>query len=65
MELKVEGMTCQKCVQHVTRAIHEVDASAQVAIDLASGQVQIQTPQADVKAFAASIEEAGYTVVLA
>ena len=65
MELKVEGMTCQKCVQHVTRAIHEVDASAQVTIDLATGQVQIQTPQADPQAFAASIEEAGYTVVTA
>jgi copper chaperone CopZ len=40
MELKVEGMTCQKCVQHVTRAIQEVDASAQVTIDLATQQVQ-------------------------
>lgn len=63
MELKVAGMTCQKCVQHVTRAIQEVDATAQVVIDLATQQVQIQTAQTDPQAFAASIEEAGYSVV--
>ena len=40
-EFKVEGMSCQHCVAAVTRAIHEIDAAAQVQVDLEHGRVVV------------------------
>ncbi len=37
--LSVSGMTCGHCVRAVTEAIHAVDASASVAVDLKGGTV--------------------------
>ena len=62
IEFKVEGMSCQHCVGAVTRAIQEQDASAQVAVDLATGKVAVQSG-ASVDTLKAAIDEAGYTVV--
>ncbi|SEB25085.1 heavy-metal-associated domain-containing protein [Paraburkholderia sartisoli] len=62
LEFKVEGMSCQHCVAAVTQAIREQDASAQVKVDLAAGQVLVESKQsADV--LRAAIDDAGYTVV--
>jgi len=62
IEFKVEGMSCQHCVGAVTRAIQEQDAGAQVAVDLATGKVAVQSG-ASVDTLKAAIDEAGYTVV--
>jgi copper chaperone len=43
IELTVKGMTCQGCVNAVTRVIKRVDSAATVKIDLASGRVEALT----------------------
>ena len=37
----VEGMTCQHCVGVITKAIRMLDDTAQVAVDLAAGEVRV------------------------
>jgi copper chaperone len=41
--LDVKGMTCQGCVNSVTRIIKRNDANALVSVDLPSGRVTAQT----------------------
>ncbi len=57
----VKGMTCNHCVQAVTRAIREVDGRADVSVDLARGEVRVDT-QSPAEPLAAAIEDAGYEV---
>lgn len=40
---KVQGMTCEHCVKAVTGAVQAIDASAQVQVDLAAGEVRVHT----------------------
>jgi copper chaperone len=54
-------MTCGHCERAVTEAIQAIDAGAQVKIDRASGQVEVQTDSAR-DAIAKAITEEGYTV---
>ena len=43
--LDVKGMTCQGCVNAVTRIVKRADPQAEVKIDLPSGRVDaLQTP---------------------
>lgn len=64
IELKVDGMSCQHCVKAVTNSIREIDPTAGVNIDLASGKVAVDSVQ-PVDALKAAIEDAGYTVASA
>lgn len=57
----VPDMSCQHCVQSITRAIQAKDASAQVSIDLAQHHVTVSSSQLDAAALLALITEAGYT----
>ena len=34
----VQGMTCNMCVKHVTKAVQAVEPNADVKVDLATGQ---------------------------
>ena len=58
---QVQGMSCGHCVGAVTQAVKSVDPHAEVKVDLASGQVQVQSAQ-DPAAIARAIEEEGYKV---
>ncbi|TWO71083.1 heavy-metal-associated domain-containing protein [Caenimonas sedimenti] len=58
---QVQGMTCGHCVRAVTQAVQSVDPAAEVKVDLASGQVQVQSG-GDPAAIARAIEEEGYQV---
>lgn len=58
----VEGMTCNHCAKAVTQAINSVDESAKVEIDLASGEVRIDS-QAPAPELRSAIEEEGYKIV--
>lgn len=40
---KVDGMTCEHCVKAVSGAVHGIDRAAQVQVDLAAGEVRVQT----------------------
>ncbi len=57
--LDVKGMTCQGCVNAVTRIIKRQDPQAQVSIDLASGKVEAQSTIAS-QELAKAISAAGY-----
>lgn len=40
---KVDGMTCEHCVKAISGAVHAIDSTAQVQVDLAAGEVRVQT----------------------
>jgi copper chaperone len=57
--LTVKGMTCQGCVNSVTRIVKRNDPDAQVMIDLASGRLEAET-SADAQTLSQAISAAGY-----
>jgi copper chaperone len=57
--MQVEGMTCQGCVQAVTRAVQRLDPSAEVAVDLDRGRVSVTTG-AQALDVAQALSRAGY-----
>jgi copper chaperone len=59
----VKGMTCDNCVQHVTKAVRAVPGVRNVKVDLASNSAQVDG-EFDVKQIVAAIEEEGYDAVL-
>ncbi|MEE9285466.1 MAG: heavy-metal-associated domain-containing protein [Dehalococcoidia bacterium] len=63
-QLRVEGMTCENCVRHVTKALQGVAGVSSVQVDLAAGRASVEYDpgQATVEAMAAAIKEAGYAV---
>ncbi len=40
---KVQGMTCQHCAKAVTQAVQDQDSTATVAVDVAAGEVQVES----------------------
>jgi copper chaperone len=57
----VTGMTCSHCEMAVTRAIKQLDGSAQVKIDRAQNLVEVQSSQPR-EALASAIRQEGYAV---
>ena len=57
----VEGMTCQGCVEALTRAIKHRAPTAAVTIDLGSGRLEVddRTSEADLRA---AVGAAGFTL---
>lgn len=62
LDVTVDGMTCTHCVHAVTAAVSALPGVVGVAVDLASGKVQIQGSP-DPAAVRAAIEEEGYAVL--
>jgi len=58
----VQGMTCAHCVRAVTEAIQGQDPSAQVQVDLAKGEVKVQS-QLAAERVVGLIEEEGYSAM--
>jgi len=59
----VNGMTCGHCVAAVTEEVKKLDGVTAVDVDLASGRVTVESDgPVDNAAFAAAVDEAGYTV---
>ena len=60
--LKVEGMTCQNCVKHVTHALQAISGVEQVDVDLNKGEALIKgTLSNDSSPFLEALAEEGYT----
>lgn len=59
--LKVTGMTCQHCVNAISKAIRDRDPRAAVQVDLAAGTVRAETSLPP-EAVAAAVTEEGYQV---
>ena len=62
-ELKVEGMMCMHCVQHVTNALQAVEGVENAQVDLKKKRavVMLKAPVSD-EALAAAVKDAGYEV---
>lgn len=58
-EFKVEGMSCDHCVNAVTKAVKALDSAAKVEVDLASKKVTVESDR-DRASVAAALTEAGY-----
>lgn len=64
VDLKVGGMTCQGCVNSVTRALSRVPGVAQVAVSLEAGSAHVEGT-ASPDALVAAVTKAGYEAALA
>jgi len=58
----VSGMTCDHCVLSVTEEVSEVQGVASVAVDLASGELNVRGEGFADEAIRAAVVEAGYEV---
>ena len=57
----VVGMTCAHCVTAVTEEIAQIDGVTGVEVDLATGQVTVESDQPiDGDALIEAVDEAGY-----
>ena len=66
IEVTVEGMTCGHCVGSVTKELKEIAGVTDVAVDLATGTVSIDSESAlSIDAIISAVDEAGYSVVSA
>ena len=61
--LKIEGMMCQRCVAHVTKALQEMEGVASVEVNLKkkTAIVELSAEISD-ETFISTITEAGYEV---
>jgi copper chaperone len=60
---KVDGMSCGHCVAAVTTEVSKLDGVTNVDVDLAAGEVTVESEQPiDPNAFAAAIDEAGFAI---
>lgn len=59
--LKVTGMSCGACVNHVTKALQSVAGVKLAAVDLSSGAATVKHDEdAKAEAMVEAVEEAGY-----
>ena len=59
----VTGMTCDHCVSAVTQELSDIAGVTKVSIELASGQVTVESDAAlDQAAVVAAVDEAGYAL---
>jgi copper chaperone len=58
--LQVLDMSCGHCARAIKSKIADVDASAQVDVDLANRQVKVSSSDLDGPALAAAIKAAGF-----
>lgn len=59
----VTGMTCEHCARSVDEEVSKIDGVTGVDVDLASGRVTVESDRpVDDTAFAAAVDEAGYSV---
>ena len=56
----VEGMSCQHCVDAVTREVGRVPGVREVDVDLQAKRVAVTGDEVDDAAVRAAIDEAGY-----
>ncbi len=60
----VTGMTCQHCVDSVTREVSAVFGVSSVVVDLSGGQVEVSGRNVDPVTVIAAIAEVGYAASL-
>jgi copper chaperone len=58
--LKIEGMSCNNCVRHVTEALQKVGGVEKVEVSLQEGRAKV-TGTVPVEKLIAAVQEEGYT----
>ncbi len=61
--LKIEGMTCQHCVSHVTEALEGVAGVASAKVNLKKCEAVVKSEDASLEQLSAAVAAAGYKVV--
>jgi len=61
-ELKVEGMSCNHCVNAVKKSVQAIDPEAKVDVDLSQQTVRV-TSAASMEQIVSAVDEAGYPVL--
>jgi copper chaperone len=61
--VKVKGMSCQHCVQSVTKALENVEGTSNVQVSLENGQASFEEDKpVDFQAIRKAVQDAGYDV---
>ncbi len=64
IRIKIQGMSCQHCVQAVTNALSDMDGITNVKVSLENNEAVFNSSEeADMEKIKQTIEEAGYKVV--
>jgi copper chaperone len=58
--LKIEGMTCEMCVRHVTNALQSVPGVERAVVNLKLGEAVVRHEEASLEAMSAAVREEGY-----
>ena len=65
-ELMIEGMMCQNCVKHVTKALEGIEGVSDVKVDLESGTATCEVADGvSDDALVAAVVDAGYEAQIA
>ncbi|MCS7067231.1 MAG: cation transporter [Meiothermus sp.] len=64
VQLKIEGMSCNNCVRHVTEALKSVPGVEQVEVSLQEGRARV-VGTAPVEKLIEAVREEGYTARVA
>ncbi len=62
VELVIEGMGCEGCVQAVREALGKLPGVRRVEVDLAAGRARVEQEGVAAEALRAAVERAGYEV---
>jgi copper chaperone len=61
--VKIKGMSCQHCVQAVTRALGEIDGVVGVQVDLAAGTASFEEEKpVSPEVIAEKVKKAGFEI---
>lgn len=60
LDLKISGMSCGACVNHVTKALQSAPGVQTAVVDLASQSARVQGENLDAEQLKAAVEEEGY-----
>lgn len=65
--LKVTGMSCENCVQSVTKTLRDVEGVRDAKVDLASGiaEVDFDETKTNVEALCAAVDDIGFDAAAA
>lgn len=60
IELKIEGMSCDHCADHVRGALERVDGVEAASVDLEGGRATVRARGVATAELTAAVEAAGY-----
>ena len=61
IDLEVEGMSCDSCINHVTQALKPIPGVVDVSVDLPSGRVRVSgSLDSEPERLVSALNDAGY-----